>query len=126
MFYASHDRKCRAFTLIELMIVIAIIGIIAAIAIPQFSYYRKNAFNTEANIDAKNAHTAALAYFNDNPAGSPTEANLLNYGYKKSPHVTLTVTGNHDTIVITARGNANGGTGNITYSVDSAGAITHD
>jgi len=53
------------FTLIELMIVIAIIGILAAIAIPQFSAYRTRSYNSAAQADLRNAATAQEAYYVD-------------------------------------------------------------
>ena len=51
------------FTLIELLIVVAIIGILAAIAIPQFSAYRAKAYNGAAQSDIKNAKTSLEAYY---------------------------------------------------------------
>jgi len=55
----------KGFTLIELMIVIAIIGILAAIAIPQFASYRVKSYNSAAQADLRNSKTNLEAFYAD-------------------------------------------------------------
>jgi type IV pilus assembly protein PilA len=83
----------KGFTLIELMIVIAIIGILAAIAIPQFSAYRQRSYNSAAEADLRNAATAQEAYFVDESTYCNTTGTLIGatYGLYLSNGVLFTI-----------------------------------
>lgn len=58
-------RNRKGFTLIELLIVVAIIGILAAVAIPQFSAYRIKGYNSNATSDLRNFKTVMESVYAD-------------------------------------------------------------
>jgi prepilin-type N-terminal cleavage/methylation domain-containing protein len=95
----AKKKNIKGFTLIELMIVIAIIGILTTIAIPQFSSYQKRAYMTSTKSDVRNAHTALQNYISENvpvpiPAVSATGPATLGTPYESalvSKNITITV-----------------------------------
>jgi len=68
-----NKMKCqKGFTLIELMVVIAIIGVLAAIAVPRFAESTKSAKDAALKADLRTVDSALLMYYANNANTYPT------------------------------------------------------
>ena len=89
---ASDRAKTWCWVALCSGVIYLIIGILAAIAIPQFNAYRTRSYNAAAQTDLRNAMTAQEGYYVDNEKYTATLDNLVGeYGLLMSQDVTLEI-----------------------------------
>ena len=121
-------KKQQGFTLIELMIVVAIIGILAAIALPAYQDYTKRAKVSEGLSLAAGAKTSVVEYFasvgsfpsTNSSAGLPTNTDISGNSV-----TSVTISGAGIITVIFDAAVYTGGAGTIVLTPnDNTGSVT--
>ncbi len=93
-------RKQNGNSLIELMIVIAIIGILAAIATLSYSYYLSYSYNKTAEIAARSAYKKAMEFcIMTGACGNVKDVAGLDFKYDSTPEVFLEINSDEERFI---------------------------
>ncbi len=116
-------RNKKGFTLIELIVVIGIISVLAAIAIPVFAQYKERAYDSDVKSHLHNIFLACKSYWSDEGSASDCTAPIASgtaYGYTQTSKITIAASGRETTFI----GTASHADSTNTFTMDSLGSIS--
>lgn len=104
----QYVKKTAGFTLIEMMIVVAIIGILAAIAYPSYQEYVLRGNRSEGQALLNDAAARQERYFAQNNAYVTAQANIARLGMRNTSGTTVTSDTGKYTLTISSPNNSGG------------------